>query len=256
MGVPPGWTDSYLPTLSLTDVEVGARRTKRVIDGISPVFAICVVIRGMGQLIVLAERLADRSRPGPGHPSAFFFDLNCPFSYLAAERVERILGELEWIPAASTLLGGQRWAQSPAVRREAEKRAVELRLPLVWPDGFPASGSSALRAAAYAVEVGAGARFALAASRLAFCGGFDLSDPEILAEAAAAAGVPLEECLTAAGDPRRDVSLHATARGLVARGVRELPAVRIGHRWLGGERALAAAGALARSEDGGLAPAG
>ena len=36
-------------------------------------------------------------------------------------------------------------------------------------------------------EGGRGAGFVLAASRLAFCGGFDLEDPEILAEAAAAA---------------------------------------------------------------------
>jgi 2-hydroxychromene-2-carboxylate isomerase len=210
---------------------------------------------GMGQLIVLAERLADRSRASSGHTAAFFFDLACPFSYLAAERVERTLGDAEWIPAASTHLGGLEWAQSPSVRREAELRASELRLPLVWPDGFPAAAPSALRAAAYAAEVGAGSRFALAASRLAFCGGFDLTDPEILAEAAAAAGVPLDECLAAAGDPSRDGPLHATARGLISRGVRELPAVRVGHRWLGGERALAAAGALLRAERP-LAPAG
>ncbi len=51
---------------------------------------------------------------------------------------------------------------------------------------------------AYASTIGCGAQFALAAMRLAFCGGFDLEDPEILAEAAAAAGIPL------AGLLRRD----------------------------------------------------
>ena len=208
---------------------------------------------GMGELIVLAERLADRSRPAPGRAAAFFFDLSCPFSYLAAERVERILGDAEWIPTSGGPLGGLVWAQSPAARREAERRAVELRLPLVWPDGFPAA--SALRAAAYAAEIGAGARFALAASRLAFCGGFDLCAREILAEAAAAAGVPIDQCLAAAGDPGRDAPLLATARGLIARGVRELPAVRIEQRWIGGERALAAAGALMRAAGRPLAPA-
>jgi 2-hydroxychromene-2-carboxylate isomerase len=208
---------------------------------------------GMGEIIVLAERLADRSRPAPGRTAAFFFDLGCPFSYLAAERVERLLGDVAWIPTASGPLGGHVWAQSPAARREAERRAVKLRLPLVWPDGFPAA--SALRAAAYAAEIGNGAPFALAASRLAFCGGFDLSDPEILAEAAAAAGVPLDECLAAAGDAQRDGPLLATARGLLARGVRELPAVRIEHRWIGGERALAAGGALMRAARRPLAPA-
>ena len=213
----------------------------------------------MGELIVLSERLAARSRPAAGGRAAFFFDVGCPFSYLAAERVERILGDVTWIPTDSTELGGLKWAQSSQIRREAERRAVELRLPLVWPDSFPASAPSALRAAAYAAEIGVGAQFALAASRLAFCGGFDLGEPEILAEAAAAAGIPLDEILAAAGDPRRDGPLHATARGLVARGVRELPAFRVERRLLGGERALAGAAAAMRAQapvDGGLAPAG
>jgi hypothetical protein len=34
------------------------------------------------------------------------------------------------------------------------------------------------------------------------------------------------------------VSLWATARGLHARGVRRLPAIRLGRRWLEGERIL------------------
>jgi 2-hydroxychromene-2-carboxylate isomerase len=214
----------------------------------------------MGQLIILAERLADRSRPARSEQPAFFFDVACPFSYLAAERVERILGDVEWIPTASSLLDGQDWAaQTPRMRREAERRAAELRLPLVWPDGFPARAVTALRAASYAAEIGAGGRFALAASRLAFCGGFDLEDPEILAEAAAAAAIPLDAALAAAGDPTRDGALHATARGLVSRGVRRLPAIRVGKRWFSGEHVVGEAAALLRARaaaEGPLAPAG
>ena len=41
-----------------------------------------------------------------------------------------------------------------------------------------------MRAAHYASQQGRGAAFVLAAGRLAFCGGFDLDDPELLAEAA------------------------------------------------------------------------
>ncbi len=202
----------------------------------------------MGDLIVLAERLADRSRPAPSGQAAFFFDLGCPFSYLAAERVERILGEVDWVPVASSnLQGGQEWVGAPPQRAEAERRAAELRLPLIWPDRFPAGSPSALRVAGFAGEIGRGARFALAASRLAFCGGFDLEDLEILAEAAAAAGIPLDACLSAAGDPTRDGALHATARGLLARGVLRLPAVRVGRRWVDGERAVAEAAALLRA---------
>jgi len=207
-----------------------------------------VVWRGVGELIVLAERLADRSRPVAGTETAFFFDLVCPFSYLAAERIERELGNVDWAPAAGmTLHGKGQPAHSVAARNAAERMAAELRLPLVWPDKLRAEAPSALRAAMYASERGVGAQFALAASRLAFCGGFDLEDPEILAEAAAAAGVPLEECLQAAGDTSRDGAAHATARGLRSRNVRELPAVRVHHSWLSGQQAVAEAGAMIRA---------
>jgi 2-hydroxychromene-2-carboxylate isomerase len=196
----------------------------------------------MGELISLAERRNDRSRARWGSGPAFFFDLACPFSYLGAERVERLLGGVEWIPTASLAAG-----DSNGLRQRAELRAAELRLPLVWPERFPAPTPGALRAAARAAEVGAGATFALAAARLAFCGGFDLQDPEILAEAAAAAGMPLERCLEAVGDESLDLGLEATAQGLAARGVKVLPAVRIGRRWFSGERGLNEAAALRRA---------
>jgi 2-hydroxychromene-2-carboxylate isomerase len=193
----------------------------------------------MGEVIELKDQLADRSRPRGGSRAAFFFDVACPFSYLAAERIERVLGEVEWIPAPAVGLdGGAGWARLEARRALAERQALAARLPLVWPDQFPTNTRHALRAAAYAAENGAGGSFALAATRMAFCGGFDLEDPEILGVAAGAAGLPLEGCLSAARDPSRDVSLWATARGLHARGVRRLPAIRLGSRWFEGERLL------------------
>jgi predicted DsbA family dithiol-disulfide isomerase len=200
----------------------------------------------MGEVIELKDQLADRSRPrGRGVGAAFFYDVACPFSYLVAERVERVLGEVEWVPAPAVGLdGGARWARFDDTRALAERRALDARLPLVWPDRFPANTRHALRAASYAAESGAGASFALAATRLAFCGGFDLEDPEILAVAAAAAGIPLEGCLLAARDPARDRSLWATARGLHARNVQALPALRLGRRFIEGERILVEGAAL------------
>ncbi len=207
----------------------------------------------MGELIVIAERLADRSRPDRAsrpQPSrttkpAFFFELGCPFSYLAAERVERLLGDVDWIP--TTGLGG-RHECGPELRASAERRAAELRLPLLWPERFPASVPGALRAAVRAGQAGAGARFALAVVRLAFCGGFDLEDPEVLAEAAAAAGLTLDECLEAASDASLDLELEATSSGLIAQGVRQLPAVRVGKQFYDGERRLAEVAAMLRAQ--------
>jgi 2-hydroxychromene-2-carboxylate isomerase len=202
----------------------------------------------MGDLIVLKERLADRSRIAGSSRPAFFFDLGCPFSYLAAERVERTLGDVEWVPTAGAELGGALGAQSGAIRAEAERHAEALRLPLVWPDGFPGEVRRALRAAVHAAGLDAGSAFALAASRLAFCGGFDLEDPEILAEAAAAAGIPLDACIAAAADRSLDASLLATAHGLRRRGVTRLPAIRIVGRFFEGRRGLTEAHAMLRAE--------
>ena len=177
--------------------------------------------------------------------AAFFYDVACPFSYLVAERVERVLGEVEWVPAPAVGLdGGARWARIERTCAFAERDALAARLPLVWPDRFPANTRHALRAASYAAENGAGASFALAALRLAFCGGFDLEDPEILGIATAAAGLSVEGCLLAARDPERDRPLWATARGLHARGVRTLPALRLGRRFIEGERILIEGAAL------------
>ena len=186
----------------------------------------------MGELIALAERRADRSRRRAGAETAFYYDLACPFSYLAAERVERSLGQVQWVPVPRPVTTSGR--QIAELRARAELRAAELRLPLVWPDRFPEGVPTALRTAVRALDVGADARFGLAAARLAFCGGFDLEDPEALAEAAAVAGLAFDDCLAAA----RDHSLEATARGLLARGVIELPAVRSGRRFHHGRGGL------------------
>jgi 2-hydroxychromene-2-carboxylate isomerase len=214
----------------------------------------------MGDLIVLKERLADRSRPGRSSLPAFFFDVACPFSYFAAERIERLLGVVEWVPASGAALReGAAPARACEEIYDAERRAAELRVPLVWPDRFPDPSPRALRAAAQAAGIGAGARFALAALRLAFCGGFDLEDPEILAEAAAAAGIQLHDCFNAIEDESIEQALSATTRGLQMRGIRRLPAVRIGHVWFAGEQRLTEAAALVRAPaalGGPLAPVG
>src|ERR1039458_9885950 len=182
----------------------------------------------MGELIFLDQRRVDRSLAPRNMRPAFFFDLSCPFSYLVAERVERELGEAEWIPvAASAVCRALGDSDVPSIKALAPRRAGR-------------------RPAAHAADPGAGPRFALAASRLAFCGGFDLEDPEILAEAAAAASVPWEECLTAARETERDGALQMTADGLRSRGVRLLPAIRFGRRWLQGEREFVTACAMQR----------
>jgi 2-hydroxychromene-2-carboxylate isomerase len=209
----------------------------------------------MGELINLAERreLRRRSRATPRSlpvRAEFFYDLACPFTYLVAERVERAYDDVVWTPASATALrrgspaAGE--AALAAVRAAAQERAAVVRLPLVWPETWPADVPAAMRVASYAAERGRGAAFALAAGRLAFCGGFDLDDPDSLAEAAAAAGLDLEESLRAAADRRRDGAREAAARRLLAVGADRLPALRVGRSLFWGDSQVAEAVATAR----------
>src|SRR5918995_1802689 len=207
----------------------------------------------MGDVIMLSERREALRRRDPGRRRArsraeFYFDLACPFAYLAAERVERSFDDVMWRPASTDALrrSSSDDVGAASVRRAAEERAAALRLPLVWPERFPSPAPLAMRVAAHAAESGRGAAFVLAATRLAFCGGFDLDDPEILAEAAAAAGVVLDDALDAARDESRDVAIGSTGRALLAAGADRLPALRVGRALYWGEERVGEALVAAR----------
>jgi 2-hydroxychromene-2-carboxylate isomerase len=207
----------------------------------------------MGEVIRLAERRQQKRRARTRVESVraeFLFDLACPFTYLAAERVERAFDHVVWTPAFATALRGGSLLSDPdaeaEVRVAAAERAAELRMPLQWPESFPADVPAAMRVASHAVDCGRGAAFVLAAGRLAFCGGFDLDDPEILFEAAAAAGLSLDACLVAAGDRRREGAIEAAGRRLLAAGADRLPALKVGRSLYWGEQRVAEAAAAAR----------
>lgn len=210
----------------------------------------------MGDLIILAQHRAAHaarcgSRLGTGADPVFWFDLSCPFTYLAAERVQRALPHAHWRPALGEVLSGgeptRPLATLEPVRRVVERRAAALRLPLVWRDRAPRGTLAAMRAAAYAAEQGEAADFVLAASRLAWCGAFDLDDPVLLAEAAAAARLSPDACVQAAYSPARDRALQDATRALRDAGADRLPALTLGARMFCGERRLAEAAALARA---------
>jgi len=208
----------------------------------------------LGELISLAARRAARAGTGapPVRPRvSFYFDLVSPWTYLAAERVERQFAGVRWRPVVPDALALEEYDDD--ARDAVEERAAELRMPLVWPENWPCAGASAMRVASLASERGRAAPFVLAASRLAFCGGYDLDDPEALAEAAAAAGLGLEECLKAAGDLRRDGPLEHAGLRLLAQGANALPVFVVGNVLFCGERRLGEAAAMA--EGRGLAAA-
>src|SRR5262245_52831614 len=208
---------------------------------------------GMGEVIRLEDRRA-RRRPETAMGDAVRawcrFDLASPFTYLAAERVDRAFDEVTWTPACSRTL---RCAAMPAdfgdvqeIVNLAEEHAAALRLPLEWPERWPAPVPAAMRVAHHAAQEGRGGAFVLAATRLAFAGGFDLEDIDILTEAAAAAGLTLDACLRAAREDRRDGAAEASARRLLGAGVDRLPAVAIDRRVVWGEERVSDAAMTAR----------
>ncbi len=199
----------------------------------------------MGTVTSLEPRRSARLRRQAGAGVApsratLFFDLRSPYTYLAAERADRLFPGLQWLPASSEVL--DRGELDPDGRR-AHERARLLGLPLVWPEDQPYLVPGAMRVASLAAERGCGSAFVLAASRLAYCGGFDIDDPEILAEAAAAAGIELGLALHAAGDISRDGAIEDAGRLLLAAGAQRLPALRVGRMLFCGEDRLMEAAA-------------
>jgi 2-hydroxychromene-2-carboxylate isomerase len=208
----------------------------------------------MGTVISLEQHRAKRARRAAAQPvrprATLYFDLGSPYTYLAAERADRLFAGLDWRPASAAALYQGAPLRDDRAIAAAGARAALLRLPLVWPETGPGPVRGvpvAMRVAALAAESGRGPAFVLAASRLAFCGGFDLDEPEILAEAAAAAGLGLDAALEAAADVRRDAPIEEAGRRLLAQGADRLPVLRLGRTLFCGEDRLAEAAAAART---------
>lgn len=204
----------------------------------------------MGELIHLSERLADRSRSSVAD-ACFFFALDDPISYLVAERVERALGPIEWVPVLGPLSerrDGQSAQDREHLARErltlAERDAIRLDLPIVEPHRFPVDSRKAARAATFATDEGVGATFAVALLRLGFCGGFDIGSVPVIEEAAAVAGLTTADAVAAASDQRYDLRIDATSRGMAFRGVQSPPAISIRGNWFDGPGAVYAAAAF------------
>ena len=158
----------------------------------------------------------------------FYFDLASPVAYLAAERVNHVLGEVpEWVPVQVGEVGPFRCAEEIEAYREDVERVARAQgvQALRWPDPFPADAEWAMLVATYAKQIGRAVAFSLAAFRQAFAGGRDLGDRDnVLIAAAACEMHPLAVMKGAdlRGTRERLAAASADAR---AAGVRDLPAV-------------------------------
>lgn len=165
----------------------------------------------------------------------FYVDVGSPFAWLAAERVAAgALGDdVAWEPvllgAIFAARGWGSWSQTDGREegmREVERRAALYDLgPVRWPEPWPGNTLLAMRAAVAADERGAGRAFLLAALRLGFRDGVDLSEPAAVARAAAAAELDGEELLAASATPAVKTALRERTEAAIALGVQGVPSV-------------------------------
>lgn len=195
----------------------------------------------------------------PAHRPVFYYDINSPFAYLAAERVNQVLPVVpEWQPISFGHVlketGRTPWSFSddtrPAGVAEVERRAAERGLPpLRWPPGWPVESYSLLpmRAAAFAKQTGRAVAFSLAAFRQKFAGGKALVGlDEVLIAAAACELHPRAVMQGVESKAVKDELRRATA-GALERGLVGVPSVWTGEEMFWGDDRLEdAAEALSR----------
>jgi 2-hydroxychromene-2-carboxylate isomerase len=158
--------------------------------------------------------------------SRFFFDLASPAAYLAAERVNHVLGEVpEWVPVRFDF--AFRCAEEVASYREDVERAARAQgvQPLRWPEPFPADSEWAMLAATYAKQIGRAVAFSLAAFRQAFAAGRDLGERDTVLLAAAACEMHPAAVIKGAELRGTRERLAAAEAAAAAAGVREVPAI-------------------------------
>jgi 2-hydroxychromene-2-carboxylate isomerase len=174
----------------------------------------------------------------------FYYDLGSAEAYLAAERSHEVLGVVpEWVPVRMDT--AFRCAEEVASHREdVERSAARYGLaPVRWPEPFPFDSDFAMLAATYALSIGRGVAFSLAAFRQAFAGGRDLSvRANVLIAGAACELHPAALIKGAELRSTRERLEEATAAARAA-GVRDVPAVQVGERIFHGDRSLEAASA-------------
>jgi 2-hydroxychromene-2-carboxylate isomerase len=183
--------------------------------------------------------------------SVFYFDLNSPFSWLAAERVNHVLPEPPvWTPIAYGFViahtGVMPWSFEEGARKEEGRREVERRarerglLEVRWPEGWPQQTHSlaSLRAATFAAEIGKVAAFSLAAFRQQFNAGRPLSDIDNVLLAAAAAEIHPNALLPAIERQAVKDRLKDATDDAIARGVTGVPTVRVGDELFWGDDRL------------------
>ncbi len=204
------------------------------------------------------------ARVSPPTPPSFYFGVMSPYSWFAAERIERLLPQARWRGVLAGVVFKQHGRTSWGLtERRAEGIAVcEVRAsehglgPIVWPEAWPTSDLRAARAMAFcerrdreaasaisaADESGAGdsllEAFTLAAMRMAFLEGTDLERLDAVLEAGRRSGIDEHELREALQDQRVKDELREITGEAIAAGVFGVPTVLVGRDLFWGDDRL------------------
>lgn len=190
-----------------------------------------------------------------------------PYSWFAAERIERLLPQARWrgVFAGAVFKQNGRSSWGLDERRDAgladcEARAAEHGLgPIRWPEPWPTNDLLIARAMAYCALLDAAGggdgdelmrSLGLAAMRLTFLEGVDIGERDAVLEAGRRAGID-DRVL---GDSLQDQQVKDAARALtdeaVAAGVFGVPSIVVGEQlFWGDDRLLDAASAYGSTHD-------
>ena len=189
--------------------------------------------------------------------STFYYDVNSPYAWMAAERIGELIPDADWRPVYGPgllkLAGRQMWVltdeREPRMR-EIEQRAQRYGLPPVrWPAAFAHRGIDLVRAAAVARHEGREVPFSLAVSRAIFTQGADPSSPEDIRRLAEENDLDGDALLERIATQEVKDEVRATIDEAHARGARGVPTTFVGDELFWGDDRLddAAAAAAGRA---------
>jgi 2-hydroxychromene-2-carboxylate isomerase len=197
----------------------------------------------------------------------FYYDLYSPYSYLAASRIEALLGEVEWRPVwlyPIVAASGREWRR-PVTERQERMRGIGERArryglpPFVWPPSFvldaadplserwdPPSTLALARIARWSASEGTAREYALAAFSVVFAEGAELAvDLAAAAEIAGEVGLDASDALAAPRAQAVKDALRADTDAAIVLGVQGLPTFDVGGTLYWGDDRLNEAAAAA-----------
>ena len=193
-----------------------------------------------------------------GKRPIFYYDLNSPYAWLAAERINSVFPEPPvWQPISYSHVirhtGVLPWSARSGREQQMEEierlAAARGLTPMQWPQGWPLETVplAGLRAATFACEVGEVVAFSLAAFRETFQGGRPMSLLKNVLRAAAATGLRPHAIEAAVEREAIKDRLKEATQQAIELGVTGVPTVRVGDELFWGDDRLEEAAAASSS---------